>query len=235
MLGVLTGSAALEVEVGERIAQQECPWGKPSAPVRRTNFTRGVALLLARHGETLRFAPHAINYRANIHALQAADAEAIVAIHTVGGISAYLSTGTLLVPDQLVDYTFGRISTYSPDDAVKHIEFAEPFDAGLRTRLLNAAKNLKVTFHDGGTYACTQGPRLETAAEIDRLDKDGCDVVGMTAMPEAALARELGIPYASLCVVVNPAAGRGRIEFSEIRRLSQAAAGQMTQLLNYCL
>lgn len=235
MLGIITGTAGLELPLGEPVVLSEHVWGQPSAKVRRTRFPAGDALLLARHGEGVHFAPHAINYRANVEALRQAGATAIVALHTAGGIGAHLPAGSLLVPDQLVDYTFGRISTYSRDDAVNHIEFAEPFDGALRGRLLQAAARLSIALHDGGTYGCTQGPRLETAAEINRMERDGCDVVGMTAMPEAALARELGLPYASLCVVVNPAAGRGAVTFAEIRRLAHEAAQRMTSLLGAVL
>ena len=235
MLGILSGSAALDVAVGEALDDPVAPWGTPSSPVRRIRFPRGDALVLARHGEGVHMAPHAINYRANVHALQQAGASAVVALHTVGGIDPALPAGTLLVPDQVIDYTWGREGTYADARAVRHIEFAEPFDGALRRQLLDAAVRLGVPLHDGGTYGCTQGPRLETAAEINRLERDGCAVVGMTAMPEAALARELGLPYASLCVVVNPAAGRGHIAFAEIRRLGQAAARHLTSILDACL
>lgn len=235
MLGIITGTAGLDIPAGEPVALTDTLWGEPSARVRRTRFPAGEALLLARHGEGVHFAPHAINYRANVDALRQAGATAIVALHTAGGIAAHLGAGSLLVPDQVVDYTYGRALTYSRDDAVNHIEFAEPFDGALRARLLQAAHHLSIPLHDGGTYGCTQGPRLETAAEINRLERDGCDVVGMTAMPEAALARELDLPYASLCVVVNPAAGRGSITFAEIRRLAREAAQRMTLLLDALL
>ncbi|MBM4205252.1 MAG: S-methyl-5'-thioinosine phosphorylase [Gammaproteobacteria bacterium] len=235
MIGILSGSAGLGARIGDVVTQAETPWGMPSTSVRRVHFDRGEALVLNRHGEGVRIAPHAINYRANVHALKSAGAEALIALHTAGGINLALPAGALLLPDQIVDYTWSRLSTYADDTAVHHIEFAEPFDAALCHRLEAAAAKLGIMLHVGGVYGCTQGPRLETAAEINRLERDGCDVVGMTAMPEAALARELGMPYASLCVVVNPAAGRGRIEFAEIRRLSSAAAHDMTLLLNACL
>jgi 5'-methylthioinosine phosphorylase len=235
LIGILSGNAGLGARIGDVVGVAEHPWGAPSAPVRRIRFDRGEALTLARHGEGVHIAPHAINYRANVQALKSAGAQAIVALHTAGGIASGLPAGAMLLPDQIVDYTWGRISTFSADHAVRHIEFAEPFDGGLRRQLLDAAARLRITLHDGGVYGCTQGPRLETAAEINRLERDGCDVVGMTVMPEAALARELGVPYVSLCVVVNPAAGRGHIEFAEIRRLAQAAAGHMTLLLDACL
>jgi len=235
LIGIVSGSAGLGARIGDVVAQAEYPWGKPSAPVRRIHFDRGEALVLNRHGEGVRIAPHAINYRANVHALKSAGAEVLVALHTAGGINPGLPAGALLLPDQIVDYTWGRSTTYADDDAVHHIEFAEPFDAVLREKLQAAAARTGIALHPVGVYGCTQGPRLETAAEINRLERDGCDVVGMTAMPEAALARELGIPYASLCVVVNPAAGRGQIEFAEISRLSKAAAHDMTLLLNACL
>jgi 5'-methylthioinosine phosphorylase len=182
-------------------------------------------------GAGVRIAPHAINYRANVHALVTAGASALIGIHTTGGIRSTLSPGDLLIPHQLIDYTWGRISTYSTDTDVRHIEFDEPFDRALREQLLAAAARTGIQVDTDGTYGCTQGPRLETAAEINRLERDGCDVVGMTAMPEAALARELGVPYASVCLVVNPAAGRGTISFSEIRRFAAAGTERLSRLL----
>lgn len=165
---------------------------------------------LARHGRPHHIAPHRINYRANLRALYDSGARRVVAINTVGGITPRAAAGTVMLPDQIVDYTYGREHTFYADEtlAVQHVDFTEPYSQSLRAELLRAAEDAGVGIIDGGVYAAAQGPRLETAAEIRRLERDGCDIVGMTGMPEAALARELGIEYASLCVVVNAAAGK---------------------------
>jgi 5'-methylthioinosine phosphorylase len=184
------------------------PYGEPSSAV----LTLGVAGVrvpcIARHGEEHHLAPHEINYRANLWALAQRGVRACVGINTVGAIDGALVPGELAVPDQLIDYTHGRLSTYGGAGApVRHIEFGEPFSAELRGRVAAAAHACGFSVR-AGTYGVTQGPRLETAAEIERLARDGCAMVGMTAMPEAALARELDIGYAICAVAVNYAAGR---------------------------
>ena len=172
---------------------------------------RSRVAFLARHGDEHTIAPHEVNYRANLWALKEAGASAVLSVATVGGISKAALPGALLVPEQIIDYTWGRRSTYFEGAGVpvKHIDLTEPYSRALREKLLAAARSCGEAAHDGGVYAATQGPRLETAAEIDRLHRDGADIVGMTAMPEAALARELGLEYAALAVVANHAAGRG--------------------------
>jgi 5'-methylthioinosine phosphorylase len=163
---------------------------------------------IARHGESHALAPHEINYRANVWALAQRGIRACVGVNTVGAIAAGFLPGELAVPDQLIDYTYGRVSTFlAGGGPVRHVEFAEPFSAALRARLLAAASACGFAAAEG-TYGVTQGPRLETAAEIARMARDGCAMVGMTAMPEAVLARELGLDYAICAVAVNHAAGR---------------------------
>lgn len=186
-------------------------FGAPSAHVHRLCFGRQQVLSLARHGDGHTIPPHAINYRANILALKELGADAIIGLNTVGVITPVAAPGTLAVPSQLIDYTWGREHTLFDgcQSEVVHVDFTQPFTASLRSELLAAAGRAGVACHDGGVYATVQGPRLETAAEIDRLERDGADFVGMTAMPEAALAREAGVDYACLAMVVNPAAGRG--------------------------
>lgn len=234
MLAVISGSARLPVETQSAVLPSARPFGEPSAAIWQARLQGAPILTLARHGEGVRIAPHAINYRANLHALAAAGARRIIAIHTVGGIRRDLQPGDLLVPDQLIDYTHGRIQTFAPDSQVRHIEFSEPFTKTLADTLIDAAAVTGLVVHQGGVYGCTQGPRLETAAEIDRLDRDGCCVVGMTAMPEAALARELGLAYVSLCLVVNPAAGRGMIDAAAIALAAAAGADSIAQLVAAC-
>ena len=185
------------------------PYGEPSSAV-LTLAIRGERVpCIARHGEEHGLAPHEINYRANLWALEQRGVRVCIGINTVGSIDAALLPGELAVPDQLIDYTHGRVSTFGGGAGapVRHIEFGEPFAPVLRGRLAAAAADCGFAVR-GGTYGVTQGPRLETAAEIERLARDGCAMVGMTAMPEAALARELGIDYAICAVAVNHAAGR---------------------------
>ena len=168
-------------------------------------------LFLPRHGNPPRFPPHKINYRANIDALISAGADKIIAVTAVGTVDESLGVPELVIPDQLIDYTFGRVQTYYEDE-LHHIDLTFPYDETLRQQLIESAgtcrnSSPKLVFRDKGVYACLQGPRLETAAEIRRLRIDGCDIVGMTAMPECALARERNLPYAGISVTVNAGAG----------------------------
>jgi purine nucleoside phosphorylase len=195
-------------------------------------------LRIRRHGVPHRFAPHAINYAANIAAFRALAVDGIIALNTVGGISAEATTGALVLPDQLIDYTWGRRCSFSPDDAVEHFDFTEPFDTDLCAAVVRCAQRAGIDLIEGGTMAVTQGPRLETAAEIRRLAADGCSVVGMTGMPEAALAREAQIPYACVCLVVNPAAGmavtavaKSSIDLEAMAAVSAAGMAQVSRLL----
>ena len=184
-------------------------YGQPSAEL--TEYAVGdlQVFFLPRHGESHEIPPHAVNYRANIDAFRQLEVEGIIAVNAVGGISNRNQPGTLTVPDQLIDYTWGRDHTFSltATDELAHIEFEKPFDGHLRPALIRASALASVELSDGGCIGVTQGPRLETAAEVKRLKQDGCDLVGMTSMPEAALAREAGLDYASLCINANWAAG----------------------------
>lgn len=166
-------------------------------------------LFLPRHGKDHRIAPHLINYRANIWALHKLGVSEIISVNAAGGIHSEFQTGHLVVPEQIVDYTYGREATFFDGVAepLRHVDFTEPFSKMLRNRLFQASESSDRKLHSFGVYACTQGPRLETAAEVKKISNDGADLVGMTAMPEAVLARELGMDYASLCMIVNPAAG----------------------------
>jgi purine nucleoside phosphorylase len=186
-------------------------FGKPSAPVHTATLAACKFVTIARHGDNHSISPHAINYRANLVALQEAGASSVIALNTVGVVSGVRAPGELAVPEQLIDHTWGRQHTIfdGADGIVEHIDFTQPFSAALRERLLSAADAAGIDCFNGGVYAATQGPRLETAAEVDCLERDGADYVGMTAMPEAALARELGLEYACLAMIVNRAAGRG--------------------------
>ena len=195
----------------ERREVVRTPYGDPSCALSFGKIDGVDVVFLARHGYGHTIAPHQINYRANLWALHHVGATEVVAVATVGGIRAGFGPGALVVPDQIVDYTHGRKSTFfeGPDSPVTHVDFTLPYDEGLRARLLRAAAAVGEPVAAGGCYGCTQGPRLETAAEIGRMERDGCDLVGMTGMPEAVLARELSLPYAVLAVVANHAAGLG--------------------------
>ncbi|ALN57075.1 methylthioadenosine phosphorylase [Lysobacter enzymogenes] len=191
-------------------------YGAPSGPVRIGRLGERRVAFLARHGEGHSLPPHQINYRANLAALQALGATRVLALNTVGGITERFGPRVLGCPDQLIDYTWGRISTIcevasegSGGTEVLHVDFGEPYTRALRAAVLAAAQRAGVALVDGGCYGATQGPRLETRAEIARMRRDGCDLVGMTGMPEAGLARELGLDYACLAIVANWAAGAG--------------------------
>jgi 5'-methylthioadenosine phosphorylase len=212
MLAIIGGSgltrlANLDVSRRESV---HTPFGEPSGPL-SFGALRGVPVaFMARHGDGHSIPPHQVNYRANLWALREKGVREIVSVAAVGGIRDDLGPGTIVVPHQIIDYTWGRMNTYFEGEApVKHVDFTEPYDERLRNRLLAAARACGESAVDGAVYAATQGPRLETAAEVDRLERDGADVIGMTGMPEAALAREIELDYAAIAVVANRAAGRG--------------------------
>ena len=222
----LTITAALNLDT---------PFGAPSAPVLRGEYAGREVLFLARHGQPHRIPPHQVNYRANLWALREAGAQAIVAVNAVGGIHPAMGTGHFCVPHQLIDYTAGRAHTFYEGELehVTHVDFSHPYDAGLREKLSAALAAERCAASNHGVYGCTQGPRLETVAEIARMERDGCDIVGMTGMPEAALARELALPYACLALVVNPAAGKSQalITMAEIERALDEGMGKVKAVL----
>ena len=211
------------------------PYGLPSGDIQIGDFAGREVMFLARHGHPHRLPPHQVNYRANIWALKQAGAQAIVAVNAVGGIHPTMGTGRFCVPHDLIDYTSGRQHTFFADDLeqVTHIDFSFPYSEALRVRLIAALAAEGCDFSERGVYGCTQGPRLETMAEIIRLERDGCDIVGMTGMPEAALARELELEYACLALVVNPAAGKSSsvITLAEIDHALQAGMGKVKATL----
>lgn len=221
LLGVIGGSGLYGLELGfepESSDFVETPWGPTTGPVEISRAGGGVAFL-ARHGKDHSIAPHRINYRANVHALREAGCDRILAISSAGGIAPNCLPGTLVVPDQLIDYTRGRKSTFQDDgDPVRHLDFTYPYSPEWRGKVVSALGELEIEFVDGGTYAAEEGPRFETAAEIRRLAADGCHLVGMTGMPEAILAREAGLDYAAICPIGNQAAGiaEGELKMGEV-------------------
>ena len=224
MLAIIGGTGLTELEninITKRLLVRT-PYGEPSQPLVFGNLHGREVIFLARHGNGHTIPPHEVNYRANIYALQSQGVTEIAAVATVGGIHPDLSAGVIAMPHQIIDYTNGRKNTFYDGISlpVKHIDFTEPYCPNLRAKLLRAADSAGEAIVSTGVYAAMQGPRLETAAEINRLERDGATMVGMTGMPEAALARELGISYAAICPVANYAAGRGEslhsIQYEEV-------------------
>lgn len=241
-LAVIGGSGLYAFPGLEGATRQavDTPWGAPSAEVVVGGFAGKRVAFLARHGEHHSVPPHRVNYRANVWALHALGARAVVGVNAVGGIRADMGPRVLVVPDQLIDYTHGRATSYGDAEGaeVRHIDFSEPYTQTLRQRLLAAGAQAGLALIDGGCYGATQGPRLETRAEIARMRRDGCDLVGMTGMPEAALARELGLEYACLALVANFAAGCGdeaQISIDEIFAHLAAATAQVPGLIGAML
>ena len=213
MLGIIGGTGLTQLDnlTIKRRQIARTPYGEASQPLVFGEIAGVEVVYLARHGSGHTIPPHAVNYRANIWALHSAGVTSLLAIATVGGINSKLRAGDIVLPNQIIDYTHGRNNTYHDgiELPVKHIDFTQPYNANLRQICKLAASNIGQKLNDGGVYACVQGPRLETAAEINRLERDGATIVGMTGMPEAVLARELNLHYAAICPVANQAAGRG--------------------------
>ena len=217
-----TGLSSLKMlEITHREMVQT-PYGPPSAPVIHGRVADKEVVFLARHGSGHTIPPHKVNYRANIWALKNLGIRKVIAVAAVGGISEEAAPGIIVIPDQVIDYTTGRDCTYFENNlaAVTHIDFTWPYCAELRQGLIDACQRSGVRYVDHGCYGATQGPRLETAAEIRRMQQDGCTIVGMTGMPEAALARELELCYSCCAVTANKAAGKGEgeISMSDIER-----------------
>lgn len=228
----LADMPGLEIESERGV---ETPYGAPSSVLRLGRLQGRQLVFLSRHGSPHRVPPHKVNYRANLWALREAGVDRVLAVNAVGGINPHMGPGHICIPDQIVDYTWGREHTFSdgPEVPLEHVDFSWPYDEGLRAALAEEAARLGLPCTDRGVYGATQGPRLETAAEIDRMERDGCDIVGMTGMPEAVLARELGLSYACVSLVVNMAAGRseGEITMEEIERVLGTGMGQVIALL----
>jgi len=214
----------------------DTPFGSPSAPYVLGSIHGKEVVFLARHGNPHTIPPHKINYRANIWGLKQLGVSEIVAVAAVGGITSEMVPAHIAIPDQIIDYSYGREHTFFADDLenVTHIDFTFPYSQTLRSRLIQAATQQNIVISKTGTYGCTQGPRLESAAEITRMERDGCDLVGMTGMPEAALAKELNIDYATIAVVANWAAGKseGEISMDEIELHVKNGMINVTKLLS---
>lgn len=231
MLGIIGGSGLEQLEGLELLREHPMitPYGRLASPVQEGLWQGKKLFFLSRHNADHSLAPHLINYRANIWALKSLGVTEVVAVAAVGGITADNGPQVINIPDQIIDYTWGREHSFvEAGGEVQHISFCQPYNQGLRAKLLNAAQKADQPVIDGGCYAATQGPRLETAAEIAKLKRDGCDIVGMTGMPEAALAMEAGLDYACLALVVNWGSGVADVEIplSEIyENLEQGMIG----------
>ncbi len=259
---IIGGTGLNEFAKGEGVDSVDTPFGAMSAPIICTNHEGCQLAFIPRHGQPHSIPPHKVNYRANLWGLKRLGIKNVIAVNAVGGINSNMPAGAIVIPDQVVDYTYGREHSYFDgvdcndyqcidsekvafekligtafNPVTQHIDFTQPFSKRLCNVLSAAADELNIAIVDGATYAATQGPRLETAAEIRRLEQDGCDIVGMTAMPEAALARELGIEYASICLVVNPAAGKSdlAITMEDIHRVIDGGMSTVRQLLQLAI
>jgi 5'-methylthioadenosine phosphorylase len=239
MLAIIGGSGLSQLaslEVTQRLVVRT-PYGEPSGPLTIGKLGGREVVFLARHGYGHTIAPHQVNYRANIWALKQQSVEGVISVASVGGIRREFGPGTLVLPDQIIDYTWGRRSTFfeGPGNPVTHIDFTEPYSGALRDRILDAARACGEALAARGVYAATQGPRLETVAEINRLERDGADMVGMTGMPEAALAREAELEYAAIAVVANHAAGRGEsaraIDLKRIEAVLEQTMGRARRII----
>ncbi len=230
-----TGLTSLKNLEIERREVMHTPYGEPSGPLVHGKLCGRPVVFIPRHGTAHTIPPHEVNYRANLWALDHIGITKIIAVAAVGGITVAMAPQTLVIPDQIIDYTWARQHTFFQGDLarVTHIDFTHPYSSDLRGLLLQAGRAADLELHDGGTYGATQGPRLETAAEIIRLERDGCDIVGMTGMPETALARELELSYAAVAVVANWAAGRGpgEISMDDIERNLKTGMDRVRALL----
>mgnify|MGYP000403136586 FL=1 len=240
-LGLIGGTGALNLFSPKASFVVTTDWGDPSSALTEVSVGRADASMSAwmiqRHGNPHRIPPHRVNYRANIDALKQAGVQQIISINAVGGIDPNFAPGDLVLVDQLIDYTWGRAHTFSDDvsHTLEHVEFGNPYEGRTFEQLKVAAKSAGVAVHVGGCYGATQGPRLETAAEIKRMAHDGCDVVGMTGMPEAGLAREAGLDYASICIIANPAAGLEAepIRLEELHAVLDRSMGKVAHWLSH--
>jgi len=236
-LAIIGGTGLTQLNALKIIKREQLttPYGAPSADFVTGELSQKQVVFLARHGNPHTIAPHKINYRANIWGLKQLGVEQIIAVAAVGGITPAMSPAHIAIPDQIIDYSYGRQHTFFEDEnyPVTHIDFTYPYHPKLRSTLIAAAAQANIKISPKATYGCTQGPRLESRAEIERMEKDGCDLVGMTGMPEAALAKELGIEYASISVIANWAAGKtaGEITMADIEHNLHIGMTNMAELL----
>lgn len=241
VLAIIGGSGLTKLKNLE-ITKREVvrtPYGDPSGPLVYGGLRGQDVIFLPRHGHGHTIPPHLVNYRANLWALKQAGVQTVIAVGAVGAIQDDLKPGSLALPDQIIDYTYSRAQTYFDGgvEPVTHVDFSYPYCEPLRDVLVEAARDSDIELVTTGTYAATHGPRFETAAEIDRLERDGADMVGMTGMPETALARELGLCYATIAVAANSAAGRGdgEITLSSLKQALEQGMTRVRRLLEFAI
>jgi 5'-methylthioinosine phosphorylase len=240
MIGIIGGTGLSQLD-GFDIQEQkwcETPFGEPSSILSFGDFNGQRVVFLARHGVPHKVAPHLINYRANLSAFKQLGVTQVIAVNAVGGIHSQMGPTSIAVPDQIIDYTYGRAATIYDGchvESVDHVDFSFPYTESIRQSLINASKSADIALLESATYGATQGPRLESAAEVKRMQRDGCDMVGMTGMPEASLARELGLDYACLALSVNWAAGKTDqvITMKEIEEAVHIGMDKVHRILNY--
>jgi 5'-deoxy-5'-methylthioadenosine phosphorylase len=242
VIAIIGGTGLTELENLDITHEKtlDTPYGAPSGPLVFGKIGNIEAVFLARHGSHHTIPPHKVNYRANLWALKEVGVGRVISVAAVGGISEKMEPESVVIPEQIIDYTYGRLQTYFDDDlnSVTHIDFTWPYNEALRKHLLEGCRRLNISIIDKAVYAATQGPRLESAAEIIKLERDGCDIVGMTGMPEAALARELALEYACCALVVNWAAGKGGqqvISLAAMQRHLALGMQKIRQLLEIVL
>jgi len=239
-IGIIGGSGLTSLDALDihRREVLHTPFGEPSGPYSHGYFDGLEVVFLPRHGAGHTIPPHSVNYRANIWGLKELGVEKIIGVNAVGGITENMIPGKICIPDQIIDYTYSRNHTFfdTNETPVTHIDFTKPYCQEMRQHLIEVADSNGVELNEHGVYGATQGPRLESAAEINRMDKDGCDIVGMTGMPETALAKELGLCYAACSVIVNWAAGRseGEITMDEIEKNLKTGMADARILLGEC-
>lgn len=243
-LAVIGGSGFYQLNPNNKIEEAtyrdiSTPFASEAIRLSHETLNSKSLYFIPRHGVQHNLPPHKINYRANFWALKDAGVKKIIAVNAVGGINSQMTAGALVIPDQLIDYTWGREHSFFDglNSLHDHIDFTQPYDSELRHLLIKEAKNINLSVFNKACFACTQGPRLETAAEIAKLKSDGCDIVGMTGMPEAALARELGLAYACITLVVNPAAGLSDedITIEKIKMVLNEGLQDVRELLAACV
>ncbi len=234
-IGIIAGSGIQELGCDSIVATREIktPYGDPSDYYRICNISGTDVVFLPRHGIPHHIPPHKINYRANLWGFKELGIRELISINAVGGISPYLRPGDIVLPDQIIDMTWGRESTFFDREEVVHIDFTEPFCSSLRELLHCSAEKAGIPLKRSGTYVCTNGPRLESGAEIRFFANIGADIVGMTVMPEASLARELEICFASLSVITNYAAGisKNRLTTGEVVETMKASLERIKILI----
>ena len=234
-IAIIGGTALADLAALEDASEirGDNPYGAPSGPLLTGKLAGREVVFLMRHGPGHHLPPHKINYRANIRALADAGVKQVIAVAAVGGIGDEMASGRLVIPHQIIDYSWGREHSFSDGDSeLQHVDFTDPYDRDLRTALIDTGSHLGLNPAQTAVHAVTQGPRLETAAEVDRMARDGCDIIGMTGMPEAGLAREAGLAYACCAVVVNAAAGRGEGAIhAEIEKTIAQGMADISQLL----